>query len=91
MHVKSRAVRIAGVRIAPDGAWMKQVARNLLDPEDGFLREGSYLIHDRDPLFTEAWTAILKTAGVACPRFRRGAPAATPTRSGSSERSGPNA
>jgi hypothetical protein len=66
MHVKSRAVRIAGVRVAPDGAWMKQLARNLLDSEDGFLRDGSYLIHDRDPLFTEAWTAIFKTAGVAC-------------------------
>jgi putative transposase len=66
MHVKSRAVRIAGVRIAPDGAWMKQVARNLLDPVDGFLRDARYLIHDRDPLFTKAWTAILKTAGVAC-------------------------
>jgi transposase InsO family protein len=66
MHVKSRAVRIAGIRVAPDGAWMTQVARNLLDPADGFLREARYLIHDRDPLFTEAWTAILKTAGVTC-------------------------
>jgi hypothetical protein len=50
MHLQSRAVRIAGIRIAPDGAWMKQVARNLLDPEDGFLRDARYLIHDRDPL-----------------------------------------
>ncbi len=66
MHVKSRAVRVAGVRVAPDGAWMKQVARNLLDPADGFLREARYLIHDRDPLFTEAWTALLRTAGVTC-------------------------
>jgi putative transposase len=66
MHVKSRVVRFAGVRIAPDGAWMKQVARNLLDPVDGFLREACWLIHDRDPLFTEAWKAILKAAGVAC-------------------------
>jgi hypothetical protein len=66
MHVKSRTVRIAGVRVAPDGAWMKQVARNLLDPTAGFLREARYLIHDRDPLFTEAWTALRKTAGVTC-------------------------
>ena len=66
MHVQSRAVRIAGIRIAPDGAWMKQVARNLLDPADGFLRDARYLIHDRDPLFTLAWTALLKTAGVTC-------------------------
>jgi putative transposase len=43
---------------------MTQIARNLLDPVDGFLRNASYLIHDRDPVFTEAWTAILKTGGV---------------------------
>ena len=31
MEVKSRAVQIAGIHIAPDGVWMKQVAHNLLD------------------------------------------------------------
>jgi hypothetical protein len=34
---------------------MGQVARNLLDPVDGFLRNASYLIHDRDRLFTRVW------------------------------------
>jgi putative transposase len=53
IEVQSRAVQIAGVRIAPDGDWMKQIALNLLDPADGFLRNASYLIHDRDPVFTE--------------------------------------
>jgi len=38
----------------PDGAWMMQVARNLLDPVEGFLRNATHLIHDRDPLFTKA-------------------------------------
>ena len=66
MCIKTRAVRIAGVRIAPDGDWMKQIARNLLDPVDGFLRNASHLIHDRDPVFTEAWTALLETGGVTC-------------------------
>ena len=32
IEVKSRAVQVAGIRIAPDGDWMKQIARNLLDP-----------------------------------------------------------
>ena len=63
---KSRAVHIAGLRIAADGAWMLQIARNLLDPEAGFLRHASHLIHDRDPLFTKAWTALLETGGVKC-------------------------
>jgi hypothetical protein len=66
MHVQSRAVRIAGIQIAPDGAWMTQVARNLLDPDDGFLRGARFLIHDRDPLFTRAWTATLEASGVTC-------------------------
>jgi putative transposase len=66
IEVKSRAVQIAGVRIAPDGDWMKQIARNLLDPADGFLRHASHLIHDRDPVFTDAWTALLQTGGVKC-------------------------
>jgi putative transposase len=66
MELKSRAVHIAGVHIDPDGAWMMQVARNLLDPVDGFLRNATHLIHDRDPLFTQAWTTILATGGVDC-------------------------
>jgi putative transposase len=43
---------------------MKQVARNLVDPVNGFLRGAKYLIHDRDPLFTEAFIAILEGRGV---------------------------
>jgi hypothetical protein len=66
IEVKSRAVQIAGVRIAPDGDWMKQIVRNLLDLADGFLRNATYLIHDRDPVFTEAWTALLESGGVKC-------------------------
>src|ERR1017187_8283595 len=45
---------------------MKQTARNLLDPADGFLPPATHLIHDRDPLFTQAWTALLQTGGVKC-------------------------
>jgi hypothetical protein len=66
MCIKTRAVQIAGVRIAPDGDWMKQIARNLLDPADGFLRHATHLIHDRVPVFTEAWTVLLKAGGVTC-------------------------
>jgi len=66
IEMKSRVVQVAGIRIAPDGTWMLQMARNLLDPEDGFLRKASHLIHDRDPLFTKAWTALLKSDGVKC-------------------------
>ena len=43
---------------------MQQIARNLTDVDTGFLNGGRYLIHDRDPLFTEAFRAHLSTAGV---------------------------
>jgi hypothetical protein len=49
IELKSRAVHIAGIRVDPDSAWLLQVARNLLDPVDGFLRNATHLIHDRDP------------------------------------------
>ena len=43
---------------------MAQVARNLTDAVDGFLRSKRYLIHDRSPLFTSVFAEILKAAGV---------------------------
>ena len=43
---------------------MEQVARNLTDPIEGFLRNKSYLIHDRDPLFTRRFAGILESGGV---------------------------
>ena len=58
----TRAVHIAGMRVNPDGAWMLQIARNLLDPVDGFLRNATHLIHDRDPLLPDAWVALLKSS-----------------------------
>ena len=42
---------------------MAQVARTLLDPIDGFMRNASYLIHGRDPLFTRAWAELLRSSG----------------------------
>jgi len=78
IELRSRAVHVAGIRIDPDGAWMMQVARNLLDPVDGFLRNATHLIHDRDPLFTEAWTALLKSSGVKCVPIPAHSPNCTP-------------
>jgi len=43
---------------------MNQMARNLTDAEDGFLRGKRYLIHDRDPLFTKEFREALSGAGV---------------------------
>jgi putative transposase len=43
---------------------MKQMARNLLDVYDGFLREKRYLILDRDPLYTEEIRQMPRGAGL---------------------------
>lgn len=32
IELRTRAVQIAGVRINPDGVWMMQIARSLVDP-----------------------------------------------------------
>jgi transposase InsO family protein len=64
IDLKSRRVEIAGITATPNGAWMQQVARNLIDCEDGFLLGSRHLIHDRDPLFTHAFGATLKQVGV---------------------------
>ena len=41
------------------GLWMLQIARNLTDAIDGFLRSKRYLIHDRDPLYTREFLSII--------------------------------
>ena len=64
LELKTRRVKIAGIHHQPCGGWMEQVARNLTDVVDGFLRRTRHLIHDRDPLFTRAFGEILKSSGV---------------------------
>ncbi len=51
MHLKTRKVEIAGVTPNPNAVWMKQVCRNLYDFDDGFLRNASHVIMDRDGAF----------------------------------------
>ncbi|HEX3757462.1 MAG TPA: integrase core domain-containing protein [Kofleriaceae bacterium] len=63
------AVQIGGVVRQPYGAWMTQVARNLTDRVDGFLIGKRYLLHDRDPLFTDGFRGVLAAAGVKCLRL----------------------
>jgi Integrase core domain len=64
MKLKTRAVQIAGVTRHPDANWMMQVARNLTDDDDGFLRGMEYLILDRDPLYSGDFRDLLADSGV---------------------------
>ncbi len=82
MEVCTRQVHVAGIARDPCGDWMKQIARNLTDAEDGFLRGLRYLILDRDPLYTAAFRKILENAGVKVLRL----PARSPNLNAFAER-----
>jgi len=66
MDLATRRVHIAGV--APDGSrgveWMKQIARNVTDCVDGFLKDTHVLIVDRDPQYSPAFRHLLQSSGV---------------------------
>jgi transposase InsO family protein len=66
IDLESRRVHIAGLVRQPHDAWIQQIARNLTDRVDGFLRGKRYLIHDRDPLFTARFRAVLRATGIEC-------------------------
>jgi transposase InsO family protein len=65
LELVTRRVHFAGSTANPEEAWMKQVARNLTDAEDGFLNGKRYILMDRDAKFSTAYRGILEDAGVA--------------------------
>jgi putative transposase len=64
IDIGTRRVHIAGITNQPCEAWMTQIARNLTDCTDGFLKQTRYLILDRDPLYTRVFRGMLKESGV---------------------------
>ncbi|MCH7796927.1 MAG: transposase [Planctomycetes bacterium] len=64
IDLPTRRVEIAGISLVPNGPWMEQIARNLVDEMAGFLRGKTHFIHDRDPLFTRGFRELLQSAGV---------------------------
>ncbi len=64
IHLETRLVEIAGVVHRPHGAWVKQIFRNLTDAFDGFLLGKTYILMDRDPVFTKDARDLLRNAGV---------------------------
>ena len=70
MELKTMRVEVSGITPNPDGNFMRQIARNLTDPADGFLTSKRFVILDRDGKFTDDFKAILKAEGsevVHCP------------------------
>ncbi len=64
MELKTRRVHFAGCTVNPDDDWMKQMARNLTDFEDGFLKDKTHLLMDRDTKFSEGFRSILEASDI---------------------------
>ena len=69
IRLSSRKVNIAWIIPEPDGEWMKQMAQNLTDCENGFLLGCRYLIHDRATVFTGEFEKIFERVGVKAVRL----------------------
>ena len=69
MEVATRRVHFAGCTTNPDEPWMKQIARNLTDCEDGFLNGKRFLIMDRDSKFSDTFRRILEDEGIESVRL----------------------
>jgi transposase InsO family protein len=82
IELHTRRVHIAGIARQPYGDWMIQIARNLLDADDGFLHRHRYLILDRDPLYTADFRELLRLGGVETIRL----PARSPNLNAFAER-----
>ena len=82
IDIASRRVEILGMAVNPGGAWMEQIARNLVDAVDGFLLGKRCVLTDRDPLYTEGFREILKNRGVKVLRL----PAKSPNLNAFAER-----
>ncbi|MFO1078440.1 MAG: integrase core domain-containing protein [Planctomycetota bacterium] len=74
VHHATRAVQITGITTNPDAAFMAQVARNLIDPVDGFLRGKRFLIADLDTKFNERFREVHERGGVRVVRTAYQAP-----------------
>jgi putative transposase len=78
IRLETREVKIVGIVPEPSDDWMKQIARNMTDCIDGFLKDYRYLIHDRGTQFSKAFKMILDGGGVKTVRLPRRSPNLNP-------------
>lgn len=62
IHLKTRQVTLVGVTLAPNEAWLIQVVRNVTS--GAATHHIRYLIHDRDPKFTESFDRFFMNMGI---------------------------
>jgi len=64
IELATRRIQMAGIASERDSAWVSQCSRQLTDAVDGFLAGKRFLLHDRDPLFSDAFRETLAATGV---------------------------
>jgi putative transposase len=64
IDIASRTVHVAGITPHPDNSWMTQIARNVTDMNEGFLRGKRYLLLDRDTKYSDSFRSVLVREGV---------------------------
>ncbi len=69
MELKTHRVQFANCTTHPHEAWVKQMARELTNCEDGFLNDKRYPIMDRDTKFCESFRTFLSDEGVTSVRL----------------------
>ncbi len=63
MGLKNRRVQFTGCTTNPNEVWMKTIALELTNHEDGFLKDKKYLIMDRDATFSRSFRDFLSNEG----------------------------
>lgn len=74
IDLATRAVQIVGITPNPNELFMKQVAKVLTDPVDGFLRDKKFLIMDRDSIFSRAFREEIGEHGIRALRTPASSP-----------------
>jgi len=69
IQLSTRTVKIAGVTINPDAAWMTQIGRNMTDEEKGMLAGKRKLIIDRDTKYCQDFRLLLEGSGTSIIRL----------------------
>ena len=64
MELSTRRVQFAGCTTNPEDGWMMQMGRNLIDSEEGFLRDKRFILMDRDKKYAESFRVLLKESGI---------------------------
>jgi transposase InsO family protein len=63
LELSTRLVKISGITTNPNAAWMVQIGRNLMGPDEGWFSAKRKLIIDRDPKYCADFRALIERGG----------------------------